>query len=297
MSGRSRPRSPSGQPVPGGRLRAAHVCRVDCLLPGAAAGPPAAHALLLEAGRRSACSCTPMYRHRSCCLPQGAARGAGCGAAGRQQRAHAVRGLRRQRRQQGRRAGARGGSGCAASVARRVAAGGRGHAPAAGACAVSLRSGRAARPRLVGRAPLLGLLDPATSDLPLPCAPPSALKLCTQQRCESVAPPSCPQSAPGDLAAYGVKERLLARWREVARASATGGAAGGAGDGQQGAAAAPGVAAGPDGDFASPQQRALFALLSCYADLLLPCRPYPTAAGAHGPCPTLVGGWSVTLLH
>ncbi|KAL4425892.1 hypothetical protein ABPG75_009908 [Micractinium tetrahymenae] len=94
-----------------------------------------------------------------------------------------------------------------------------------------------------------------------------------------------PQSAPGDLAAYGVKERLLARWREVAgpsaAAAAAGGAAAGAGGGKQEAGAA--AAAGPDGDFASAQQRALFALLSCYSDLLLPCRPYPTAADAPDP--------------
>ncbi|KAL4445727.1 hypothetical protein ABPG77_008926 [Micractinium sp. CCAP 211/92] len=99
---------------------------------------------------------------------------------------------------------------------------------------------------------------------------------------------SLPQSAPSDLAAYGVKERLLARWREVASPSATAAAAAAAADAAgasgsgQGKGAA-GAAEGPAGDFVSAQQRALFALLSCYSDLLLPCRPYPTAADAPDP--------------
>lgn len=103
-------------------------------------------------------------------------------------------------------------------------------------------------------------------------------------------PPSpCLQSAPSDLAAYGVKERLLARWREVAGPSAAAAAAGsgaaGAAGAEQGAGAA-GAGEGAAGDFVSAQQRALFALLSCYSDLLLPCRPYPTAAGRWG-----ISGW------
>lgn len=83
-----------------------------------------------------------------------------------------------------------------------------------------------------------------------------------------------PQAAPADLAAYGVKERLATRWREVAGPQAA--AAGGSGSG--------GASAGK-GDFVSGRQRALFALLSSYSDLLLPVRPYPSgppaaAAGA-----------------
>eukprot|EP00887_Chlorella_sp_A99_P004809 scaffold4.g4809.t1 len=77
------------------------------------------------------------------------------------------------------------------------------------------------------------------------------------------------QQAPDQLAAYGVKERLASRWRDVALGHAGGVAGGGARE--------------AEGDFVCGQQRALFALLSSYADLLLPCRPYPTDAAAPDP--------------
>lgn len=63
-----------------------------------------------------------------------------------------------------------------------------------------------------------------------------------------------------------MKERLAGRWREVAGPAAGAGAADGGPAG-----------GGGDGDFVSAQQRALFALLSCYCDLLLPCRAYPSS--------------------
>lgn len=69
--------------------------------------------------------------------------------------------------------------------------------------------------------------------------------------------------APSDLGSYGVKERLQTRWREEGASASSNGGGGGAA-----------------GDFASPQQQALFALLNSYCDLLYPVRPYPTSPGA-----------------
>lgn len=75
-------------------------------------------------------------------------------------------------------------------------------------------------------------------------------------------------AAPAELAAYGVKERLASRWREVHAAEH-----------------APAAEAGAAGDFSSGAQRALFALANSYADVLLPCRQYPTEIGtADGWC-------------
>jgi len=65
----------------------------------------------------------------------------------------------------------------------------------------------------------------------------------------------------------------------MGKASAKAAAAGGE-------AAAAAAVGGPDGDFVDSQQRALFALLNCYSDMLLPCRHYPTAEG----------GWEVLLV-
>ena len=96
-------------------------------------------------------------------------------------------------------------------------------------------------------------------------------------------PPKCPTphtplaQAPAQLAAYGVKERVANRWREVVLAQPQ------QQQPQQRQQAANGRAAstaGPQGEFVNAQQRALFALLSSYSDLLLPCRPYPTDTGA-----------------
>ena len=96
-----------------------------------------------------------------------------------------------------------------------------------------------------------------------------------------------PQAAPADLAAYGVKERLATRWREVAGpAAAAPGGGGSAGAG----------AAGAEGDCVSGRPRALFALRSSYCDLLLPVRPYPAgpaAAAGEAPDPEL----DAVLLH
>lgn len=106
-----------------------------------------------------------------------------------------------------------------------------------------------------------------------------------------VRPPALLQSAPSDLAAYGVKERLVGRWREVAApspAAAANGAANGAGGGS-GKGGKKGSGKGGRsscGDFVSEEQRALFALLNCYSDMLLPCRPYPASKdpGVGGRC-------------
>lgn len=95
-------------------------------------------------------------------------------------------------------------------------------------------------------------------------------------------------SAPSQLAAYGVKDRLAARWREAAldpaqqqqQQEANGQ---GSSRQQQRQAGGAGCKDRARGDFASPRQRALFALLSSYSDLLLPCRPYPTEANAPDP--------------
>ncbi|KAK9823260.1 hypothetical protein WJX72_001434 [[Myrmecia] bisecta] len=71
--------------------------------------------------------------------------------------------------------------------------------------------------------------------------------------------------APPRLADYGVKERLIARWHEVAQEDAASRAAAGAqpGTGQ------------PVGDFVNAQQRALFSICSSYKDVFLPAREYP----------------------
>ncbi|PRW59313.1 U3 small nucleolar RNA-associated 25 [Chlorella sorokiniana] len=112
-----------------------------------------------------------------------------------------------------------------------------------------------------------------------------------------------PQAAPSDLAAYGVKERLIGRWREVAGpppgAAANGAAsasAGGSGKGSRKSCSkdvGSSSGGGACGDFVSGQQRALFALLSCYPDLLLPCRPYPASKDPGAADPQL----DAVLLH
>ena len=66
--------------------------------------------------------------------------------------------------------------------------------------------------------------------------------------------------APDRLAAYGVKERLRARWVEAHA-------------GERGGAQFPALR---DGDFAGARQRVLFAVLNSYRDVLLPAYPYPT---------------------
>ncbi|KAG2500344.1 hypothetical protein HYH03_001919 [Edaphochlamys debaryana] len=96
-------------------------------------------------------------------------------------------------------------------------------------------------------------------------------------------------AAPPTLPEYGVKERLITRWREVRKEEAAASAS----------APAPAPAstsdAGTDdnGDFANPQQRSLFALLNSYADVHLPARPYPTDPGPSAPDPLL----DAVLLH
>lgn len=86
-----------------------------------------------------------------------------------------------------------------------------------------------------------------------------------------------------------MKERLAGRWREVAGpspAAANGAIASGAGgSGKSGAKGSGKGGSGSGascGDFVSEQQRALFALLNCYADLLLPCRAYPASKDPGG---------------
>ena len=116
-----------------------------------------------------------------------------------------------------------------------------------------------------------------------------------------------PQSAPSDLAAYGVKERLVGRWREVAGPSpgAANEAAGGSDGSSKGSGKATGKGSAKDsggkgsgkdgsaggcGDFVSEQQRALFALLSCYSDMLRPCRPYPASKEPGGALVVMLDG-------
>jgi hypothetical protein len=115
------------------------------------------------------------------------------------------------------------------------------------------------------------------------------------------------------LDAYNVKERLLNRWREVAQEDMqqaqeaqepetedtddvdnedTGTAdadaddttkqrkgsksSGGASQGTANGTATPGAHSHTGGDFVSPMQNAFFSALHSYADITLPCRPYPT---------------------
>ena len=63
------------------------------------------------------------------------------------------------------------------------------------------------------------------------------------------------------MAAYGVRERLRTRWAEVHAG------------GERGGAPFPALR---DGDFAGARQRAVFAVLNSYRDVLLPAYPYPT---------------------
>ncbi|GLC42263.1 hypothetical protein PLESTM_001310300 [Pleodorina starrii] len=109
-------------------------------------------------------------------------------------------------------------------------------------------------------------------------------------------------TAPANLREYGVKERLVARWREVrqedearvaAGASTSGAAAASASAVNGGAAAAASSSRPAVPDFRSPQQRSLFALLNTYADVHLPYRPYPTDASLDAPDPLL----DAVLLH
>ncbi|GIL58206.1 hypothetical protein Vafri_13325 [Volvox africanus] len=109
--------------------------------------------------------------------------------------------------------------------------------------------------------------------------------------------------APNGLPEYGVKERLVSRWREVRQedkargAAAAAAAAAAAGNSSSVVASAGGAAPGgralDGGDFCSPQQRSLFALLNSYADVHLPGRPYPTDASLDAPDPLL----DAVLLH
>ena len=119
---------------------------------------------------------------------------------------------------------------------------------------------------------------------------------CAQARAETLAAHEFALQAPAELASYGVKERLQTRWREESfggaaavaapsqqqrqqqQQAADGGATAGAREERDGGSASAAAAAG-SGDFASEHQQALFALLNSYADLLYPCRPYPTDAG------------------
>ena len=64
-----------------------------------------------------------------------------------------------------------------------------------------------------------------------------------------------PSSIPSQLREYGVKERLVSLWRDVHGA---------------------GAFEKKESDFVSSHQRAFFALLSSYVDILHPNRPYPT---------------------
>lgn len=128
--------------------------------------------------------------------------------------------------------------------------------------------------------------------------------------------------APASLTRYSVKERLISRWREVhadeqghahENGAANGSAAAGSGKdttgtGPNGAKAeaaparkrpgkkAPGQeeeGAGPlpgapaAGDFADDVQRALFAALHSYSDVVVPCRAYPTSMEDPGACSSL----------
>lgn len=80
---------------------------------------------------------------------------------------------------------------------------------------------------------------------------------------------SLPVSLPDALEGYGVRDRLVARWREIRADEASAEAPRDAADGSDGDA--PGASKVPD--FATPQQRALLALLSTRADALLPVLP------------------------
>ena len=82
-----------------------------------------------------------------------------------------------------------------------------------------------------------------------------------------------PSAAPLHLQEYGVRERIASIWREL-HAETEFEKAG-------------------QSDFVSPQQRALFSLLSTYCDVLMPDRPYPTSASLNAPDPEL----DAVLLH
>lgn len=106
-------------------------------------------------------------------------------------------------------------------------------------------------------------------------------------------------AAPPSLSDYSVKDRLVARWREVHAEERRM-----AGDGDTQGAGAQAAQAKPEqarrgrarrgqgaeeevnpataqtmagGDFDSDAQRALFGALHSYADVLVSCRPYPTS--------------------
>ncbi|GIL79277.1 hypothetical protein Vretimale_16454 [Volvox reticuliferus] len=106
--------------------------------------------------------------------------------------------------------------------------------------------------------------------------------------------------APNTLPEYGVKERLVSRWREVRQedkartAAAAAAAVVGHSSGAVSASDAPsGKRALDEGDFCSQQQRSWFALLNSYVDVHLPGRPYPTDASLDAPDPLL----DAVLLH
>ena len=103
--------------------------------------------------------------------------------------------------------------------------------------------------------------------------------------------------APPSLATLGIKERLLHRWAEVhaeddERAAGPGTSKAGKPDASEEAAAeglpsssgreggGGNAAAAAAGGFASPTQRAFFASLNSYADVVVAGRPYPGGAGA-----------------
>lgn len=102
---------------------------------------------------------------------------------------------------------------------------------------------------------------------------------------------SLPSSAPQQLKDYGVRERLIAQWREVHSVE---------GNRLETTPAPPNTSNGNTpptnagrSDFVSHKQRALFSLLSSYNDLLYPCRGYPTSPLMDAPDPEL----DAVLLH
>lgn len=85
-----------------------------------------------------------------------------------------------------------------------------------------------------------------------------------------------PTSLPTSLEGFGIRDRLVSRWREI-RSDEVQGEHPGKGD--TGKEESPSSASSPSSvvpDFATPQQRALLALLSTRADALLPVLPRAT---------------------
>eukprot|EP00879_Flechtneria_rotunda_P022341 GHRR01023572.1.p1 GENE.GHRR01023572.1~~GHRR01023572.1.p1 ORF type:complete len:348 (+),score=146.78 GHRR01023572.1:747-1790(+) len=87
-------------------------------------------------------------------------------------------------------------------------------------------------------------------------------------------------AAPDRLAAYGVKERLIARWQEVQKADAERRAShASASTSKATTHSKQHQQQQQQGDFMTPQQRLLFALCDSYSDVFYAAKPYPGGPG------------------